>query len=58
MGDRKFNVEIVNVQLSKQSPNDDSERIIWYAGRSFLSRSSNQPNERDQRDQMDQIPGA
>ena len=53
-----FNVEMVNVQLSGQSPNDDSERIIWCAGLSSLSRSSNQTNERDQRDQMEQIPGA
>ena len=53
-----FNVEMVNVQLSGQSPNGDSERIIWCAGLSSLSRSSNQTNERDERDQMDQIPGA
>ena len=51
-----FNVEMVNVHSSGQSPNDDSERIIWCAGLTSLSRPSNQTNERVQQDQMDQIP--
>ena len=50
---------MVNVELFGQAVNDDSERSIWCASLSCLSRSSNQTNETDQRNQInqtDQLP--
>jgi hypothetical protein len=47
---------MLNGELSGQAANDVSGRFIRSAGRSSLSRSSNQTDQKDQIDETNQIP--